>query len=111
MKRMLYPFLALWMIGLAFPMLGNAAIYYVNAAAAGANNGSSWADAYTGLQSALNKPPVSGDEIWVAEGLHKLAADKKIPLTTIPHSFNNSYPKKTVPIENAMKRLMLRFAS
>jgi|GEM_PF-6584816 hypothetical protein len=47
MKRMLYPFLALWMIGLAFPMLGNAAIYYVNAAATGANNGSLRTDFYS----------------------------------------------------------------
>jgi len=37
MKKLLSVFSVLWMIGLAFPILGNAAIYYVNAAATGAS--------------------------------------------------------------------------
>ncbi len=74
MKKLLSVFSVLCMMGLAFPMSGNAAIYYVNAAATGANNGSSWTDAYTDLQSAMNLPPVSGDEIWVAKGVYKPAA-------------------------------------
>ncbi len=41
----------------------------VNAAAAGANDGTSWADAYPNLQSALNVA-VSDDEIWVASGFY-----------------------------------------
>ncbi len=37
MKKLLSVFSVLWMIGLAFPIVGNAAIYYVNAAATGAS--------------------------------------------------------------------------
>ena len=43
---------------------------YVNAAAAGLNNGTSWVDAFNSVQSALSYA-VSGDEIWVAKGMYK----------------------------------------
>ncbi|MEQ1746214.1 MAG: HYR domain-containing protein [Saprospiraceae bacterium] len=46
-------------------------IFYVNAAATGANNGSSWADAFTDLQNALNSPCTGITQIWVAEGTYK----------------------------------------
>ncbi len=44
-------------------------IIYVNADGDGANNGSSWADAYNYLQDALSAA-WSGDEIRVAEGIY-----------------------------------------
>ena len=43
--------------------------YYVDSSATGLNNGSSWTDAYTDLQSALGAV-VSGDTIWVARGTY-----------------------------------------
>jgi|GEM_PF-1366409 len=45
-------------------------IIYVDADATGANNGSSWADAYCCLQDALADAQ-SGDEIRVAQGIYK----------------------------------------
>ena len=45
-------------------------VIYVDADAAGANNGSNWTDAYTDLQDALGAA-AEGDEMWVAEGMYK----------------------------------------
>ncbi len=42
---------------------------YVDADATGANNGSSWTDAFTGLQDGIDLA-VSGIEVWVAEGTY-----------------------------------------
>ncbi|MBF0245139.1 MAG: hypothetical protein HQL31_07680, partial [Planctomycetes bacterium] len=48
-------------------------VIYVHHAATGANNGSSWADAFSGelgVQNALAAAQ-SGDDIWVAQGTYK----------------------------------------
>ena len=50
-----------------------AEILYVDAAAGGAGNGSSWADAFNDLQAALGAAE-SGDEIWVAAGTYRPTA-------------------------------------
>ncbi len=46
-----------------------AATIFVNHAAAGADDGSSWTDAYNDLQDAL-AAATNGDEIWVAQGTY-----------------------------------------
>jgi len=45
-------------------------IIYVNDDANGANDGTSWTDAYTDLQSAL-ATSIYSDQIWVAGGIYK----------------------------------------
>ena len=47
-------------------------LFYVNASAVGANDGTSWTDAFTDLQSAFGAAS-NGDEIWVAAGTYKPA--------------------------------------
>jgi hypothetical protein len=53
----------------AFVTSAEAVTRYVDAAAAGANNGSSWANAFMKLQDAL-AVAASGDQIWVARGVY-----------------------------------------
>ena len=57
---------------LLLPLLLTGSVMFVDASATGANDGSSWADAYTDLQSALAAP--LGPEIWVAAGTYRPSA-------------------------------------
>ncbi|MGA2071613.1 MAG: right-handed parallel beta-helix repeat-containing protein, partial [Sedimentisphaerales bacterium] len=67
------------MIIITYPLhLATAGIIYVDANATGAKNGSSWTDAYTYLQNALNAAG-SSDSIWVAQGTYKPDRNKSYP--------------------------------
>ena len=66
----IWPAILLGILLLTGPRLAAARTFYVDADALGANNGSSWANAYKSLQSALAAAG-SGDEIWVAAGAYK----------------------------------------
>jgi len=72
MYRMLSARITLFAMLLHFSPLASAVTCYVNSAAAGSNVGTSWANAFTDLQSAL---AIGGcSEIWVARGTYKPTA-------------------------------------
>jgi len=64
---------ALFALAVALGAPAAAQVYYVDDSAAGANDGTSWQDAFTDLQSALAVAGPS-DEIWVATGVYKPSA-------------------------------------
>ena len=50
--------------------LGSGSTIFVDSDAQGSNNGSSWQDAFTDLQSAINAS-LAGDQIWIASGTYR----------------------------------------
>lgn len=75
MRLFIFAVLALVVAGTAGrltspPGVTAATRFYVDQDATGANNGTSWDDAFTDLQDAL-AAAVSGDEVWVANGVYK----------------------------------------
>lgn len=57
-------------MALAFAVPAQATIIYVNVNATGSNTGTSWANAFTSLQSGIGAS-FPGDTIWVAQGVYK----------------------------------------
>ncbi len=59
-----------FLLALAAPPFASQSVLYVDDSAAGANNGTSWADAFTDLQAAI-AAATPGSQVWVAEGVYK----------------------------------------
>ncbi len=89
---------------------GAGTIRYVKTDADGANDGSSWANAYPSLQIALTSA-ASSDEVWVAAGVYTLAPSARIPLpltTAWPSTVASPAPRRTVTSSPIISRVMLR---
>jgi hypothetical protein len=63
---------------------GRGRIIYVKSNATGNNDGSSWSNAFTGLQSSLDEA-VAGNQVWVTGGTYLPVSTYGIPLPTSRH--------------------------
>jgi predicted outer membrane repeat protein len=63
------------------PVVGERDLWFVNASADGARNGSSWTDAFTVIQTAMDYAS-TGDTIWVAAGTYASpkGSDASVPV-------------------------------
>ncbi|MBP3358192.1 MAG: hypothetical protein J6K91_04700, partial [Opitutales bacterium] len=53
-------------------LLANGATYYVVPNGAGSKNGTSWANAYADVQTAIDSASsAGGGEVWIAKGTYK----------------------------------------
>ena len=64
---------------------------YVASDATGAKDGSSWVDAFSNLQSAIDAA-YEGDEIWVKEGIYRPSSDEYGSGTGRSLTFHSTYP-------------------
>lgn len=67
--------LLLLLISMSF--ISNGQTIYVNHAATGANNGTSWTDAFTDLQVAITSVNTINNSIWIAAGSYKPATSNR----------------------------------
>ncbi|MBU0677133.1 MAG: hypothetical protein KJ626_03375 [Verrucomicrobia bacterium] len=69
LRRSLLSLFASFVLFVGLPISVHGVTSYVDHAASGLNNGSSWANAYTNLQQALAFAN-GGDQVWVAQGTY-----------------------------------------
>jgi len=91
-RRFIGTFLAL----LGFMSL-NAKVLYVDADAAGADDGSSWQDAYLNLSVAIEAAQ-SGDQVWVAAGIYYPTSQPNYPVGSADPRFNHFTLKNGVSL-------------
>lgn len=69
-----------------FSFLSQGQTIYVNHAATGANDGTSWANAYVSLQTAMTSINTSGKSVWIAQGTYKPSASNRLTSFVINES-------------------------